>query len=86
MRQEERAEQMATDAFDSMGGMKFELRKPSMVNNGSTQAMQESNIAVPESVGMWPRIGDNVDKCFYAFSDHCLRSQLCEKGVGIFKP
>ena len=85
MRQEERLEQMASEAFGSKEDMKFELLKASRVNNGLTQMMQELNITVPEAVDMWPRIGANVGKCFYSFSDHCLKTQLFEQGLGIFK-
>ena len=79
-------ERMASEAFDSREDMKFDPRKASRANNGSTQMMQELNITVPEVVDMWPRIGDNMDKCFYSFSDNCLKPQLCEQGLGIFKP
>ena len=49
--------QMDSGALGSNGGMKFELQKDSRVNNGLTRMIRELNIAVPEAVDMWPRIG-----------------------------
>ena len=77
---------MASGAFGSNVGMRFELRNASRVNSGLDNTMQELNIAAPEAVGMWPLIGDSVGKWRYSLSGHCLRAQLREQGLGIFKP
>ena len=77
--------EMTSEAFGSKGDMRLEIRKDSRVNIGLTQMAQELNIPVPDAVDMWPRIGDNVGKFSYSFSDHCLKTQLCEQRLGIFK-
>ena len=61
---------MSRVVFDSKEDMNFALKKDAMINNGSTQMMQDLNVPVPVAKGIWSKIGS--DAGIGAFNYFCL--------------